>query len=105
MNTTALGYPRIGAGRELKKATEAFWAGRIPAAEPERTGADLRRLTWQTLREAGLSGTASNTFLVRPRAGQGRAGECRAGQGSLTWPGWMRISPWPEARTASRRLS
>jgi 5-methyltetrahydropteroyltriglutamate--homocysteine methyltransferase len=31
METTVLGYPRIGARRELKKATEAFWAGRESA--------------------------------------------------------------------------
>ena len=30
---TILGYPRIGRRRELKKAVEAFWAGRIDAAE------------------------------------------------------------------------
>ena len=28
---TILGYPRIGRRRELKKAVEAFWAGKISA--------------------------------------------------------------------------
>ena len=29
--STVLGYPHIGANRELKKAVEAYWAGRIDA--------------------------------------------------------------------------
>jgi len=64
IETTVLGYPRIGARRELKKASEGFWAGRIPAAELERTAADLRRLTWETLRDAGLTSIPSNTFSL-----------------------------------------
>jgi 5-methyltetrahydropteroyltriglutamate--homocysteine methyltransferase len=68
METTVLGYPRIGERRELKKATEAFWAGRGSiserAAELADTAAALRRQTWQTLREAGLTGIPSNTFSL-----------------------------------------
>jgi 5-methyltetrahydropteroyltriglutamate--homocysteine methyltransferase len=64
MDTTVLGYPRIGERRELKKATEAFWAGRATAAALEQTAAELRRQTWQTLHEAGLTGIPSNTFSL-----------------------------------------
>ena len=64
METTVLGYPRIGARRELKKATEAFWAGRETAAGLEETAATLRRQAWETLRDAGLSGIPSNTFSL-----------------------------------------
>jgi len=64
METTVLGYPRIGGQRELKKATEAFWAGRETAAGLEATAATLRRQTWETLRDAGLSGIPSNTFSL-----------------------------------------
>ena len=28
IRTNILGYPRVGAGRELKKAEEAYWAGK-----------------------------------------------------------------------------
>ncbi|WP_242904880.1 5-methyltetrahydropteroyltriglutamate--homocysteine S-methyltransferase [Actinomadura terrae] len=62
MNTTILGYPRIGERRELKFATEDYWAGRIDAAALEQTGADLRARTWRTLRDAGLDAVPSNTF-------------------------------------------
>jgi 5-methyltetrahydropteroyltriglutamate--homocysteine methyltransferase len=64
MEATVLGYPRIGGRRELKKATEAFWAGQETAAGLEETAAALRRQTWETLREAGLSGIPSNTFSL-----------------------------------------
>ncbi|GAA2411047.1 5-methyltetrahydropteroyltriglutamate--homocysteine S-methyltransferase [Actinomadura vinacea] len=62
MNTTILGYPRIGARRELKFATEDYWAGRIDAAALEEAGADLRGTVWTQLRDAGLDTIPSNTF-------------------------------------------
>ena len=64
METTVLGYPRIGVRRELKKATEAFLAGRETRVGLTDTAAALRRETWETLRDAGLSGIPSNTFSL-----------------------------------------
>jgi 5-methyltetrahydropteroyltriglutamate--homocysteine methyltransferase len=64
MESTVLGYPRIGPQRELKKATEAYWAGRETAAGLEQTAAGLRRQTWEALRDAGLSDIPSNTFSL-----------------------------------------
>ncbi|KXK63671.1 5-methyltetrahydropteroyltriglutamate--homocysteine methyltransferase [Micromonospora rosaria] len=60
--STVLGYPRIGANRELKKAVEAYWAGAIDATVLERTGATLRAEVWRTLRNARLDAIPSNTF-------------------------------------------
>ncbi|XVQ06292.1 5-methyltetrahydropteroyltriglutamate--homocysteine S-methyltransferase [Spirillospora sp. CA-255316] len=62
MKTTILGYPRIGARRELKFATEDYWAGRIDAAALRKAGADLRGTVWTELRDAGLDAIPSNTF-------------------------------------------
>ncbi|WP_131736022.1 5-methyltetrahydropteroyltriglutamate--homocysteine S-methyltransferase [Actinomadura roseirufa] len=62
MNTTILGYPRIGPRRELKVATEDHWAGRADDAALLETGARLRAQVWTTLRDAGLDGIPSNTF-------------------------------------------
>ncbi|MRX42592.1 5-methyltetrahydropteroyltriglutamate--homocysteine S-methyltransferase [Agromyces kandeliae] len=56
---TILGYPRIGRRRELKRAVEAFWAGRIDAAELGRTAAGLRAATRERLAELGLGRTDS----------------------------------------------
>ncbi|TDD88859.1 5-methyltetrahydropteroyltriglutamate--homocysteine S-methyltransferase [Actinomadura rubrisoli] len=64
IETTVLGYPRIGPDRELKRAVEAYWAGGVTAAELERTGADLRRSVWTGLRDAGLGQIPSNTFSL-----------------------------------------
>ncbi|MEU5154684.1 5-methyltetrahydropteroyltriglutamate--homocysteine S-methyltransferase [Glycomyces sp. NPDC021274] len=39
---TALGYPRIGPKRELKRALEAYWSGRLDAAGLEAAAASVR---------------------------------------------------------------
>lgn len=49
-----LGYPRIGAQRELKKATEAYWKGDISRGDLEATGQALRLSHWQIQQNAGL---------------------------------------------------
>ncbi|WP_227367524.1 5-methyltetrahydropteroyltriglutamate--homocysteine S-methyltransferase [Halomonas sp. M20] len=49
-----LGYPRIGAQRELKHALEAYWKGEIDQAALEETGAELRKRHWDDQRDAGL---------------------------------------------------
>ncbi|WP_422771294.1 5-methyltetrahydropteroyltriglutamate--homocysteine S-methyltransferase [Plantactinospora sp. WMMC1484] len=60
--STVLGYPRIGANRELKKAVEAYWAGSLDAEALERTAAGLRAEVWRTLANARLDAIPSNTF-------------------------------------------
>src|SRR6218665_1880288 len=52
--THILGFPRIGARRELKFALEKHWRGEIDASALEATGADLRARHWQAQRAAGL---------------------------------------------------
>jgi len=57
---TILGYPRIGRRRELKKAVEAFWAGKITVDELEATAAGLRAATRDRLVALGLGATDSS---------------------------------------------
>lgn len=59
---TILGSPRIGPHRELKRAVEKYWAGRIDRAELESVAATLRRDTWASLVAAGLDSVPVNTF-------------------------------------------
>ena len=59
---TILGSPRIGPHRELKRAIEGYWAGRITRAELESVAAYLRRETWAALSVAGLDSVPVNTF-------------------------------------------
>lgn len=52
--THNLGFPRIGADRELKKAQEAYWRGDINQTELEAIGRELRLAHWQLQADAGL---------------------------------------------------
>jgi 5-methyltetrahydropteroyltriglutamate--homocysteine methyltransferase len=49
-----LGFPRIGAQRELKQALEANWKGNLSEADLLATGKTLRARHWQTQRDAGI---------------------------------------------------
>ena len=57
-----LGYPRIGAQRELKKATEAYWKGECTRSELESTGRELRLRHWQVQQDAGLDFVSVGDF-------------------------------------------
>ena len=56
---TILGYPRIGANRELKKALESFWKEASTEADLEATAAGLRATTRERLAGLGLGATTS----------------------------------------------
>jgi 5-methyltetrahydropteroyltriglutamate--homocysteine methyltransferase len=59
---TITGSPRIGPKRELKRATEGYWAGRTNRSDLETVAATLRRDTWSQLAAAGLDSVPVNTF-------------------------------------------
>ncbi|OBF81939.1 5-methyltetrahydropteroyltriglutamate--homocysteine S-methyltransferase [Mycobacterium sp. 852002-51163_SCH5372311] len=59
---TVTGSPRIGPNRELKRATEGYWAGRTSRADLESVAATLRHDTWSGLAAAGLDSVPVNTF-------------------------------------------
>ncbi|PAT05654.1 5-methyltetrahydropteroyltriglutamate--homocysteine S-methyltransferase [Corynebacterium hadale] len=52
---TIEGYPRIGANRELKRALESYWAGRIDADTFRSTTHALRIDNYNHLRDLGLT--------------------------------------------------
>lgn len=54
MRTHTLGFPRIGTDRELKKAVEAYWKGRISRDGLDRAAADIRLRNWTMQHEAGV---------------------------------------------------
>ncbi|HSR27097.1 MAG TPA: 5-methyltetrahydropteroyltriglutamate--homocysteine S-methyltransferase, partial [Actinomycetes bacterium] len=64
VSSTVHGFPRIGDRRELKTATEGYWAGRVPAEELEATARELRRQAWTFLRDAGVGQVPSNHFSL-----------------------------------------
>jgi 5-methyltetrahydropteroyltriglutamate--homocysteine methyltransferase len=59
---TVTGSPRIGPKRELKRATEGYWAGRTSRSQLESVAATLRRDMWADLAAAGLDSVPVNTF-------------------------------------------
>jgi len=53
--THNIGFPRIGVERELKRAQESYWAGKITQDELEAVGRELRARHWRVQADAGLS--------------------------------------------------
>ena len=49
-----LGFPRIGVQRELKRATEDYWAGTLDRPGLEQVGKTLRARHWAIQSDAGL---------------------------------------------------
>lgn len=45
--SSIIGFPRIGQNRELKKALEAFWAGKCSQSELESVARELRAKHWE----------------------------------------------------------
>src|SRR5262245_35774810 len=62
MLTQNLGYPRIGAQRQLKKACELYWAGTIDLATLDQTAKTIRQENWQTQLDAGIDLIPCNDF-------------------------------------------
>ncbi|PZQ12565.1 MAG: 5-methyltetrahydropteroyltriglutamate--homocysteine S-methyltransferase [Rhodanobacter denitrificans] len=61
---TNLGFPRIGAKRELKRALEAYWRGDSSAAHLQEEAARLRHRHWQLQRDAGAELVPCNDFSL-----------------------------------------
>ncbi|MFF0587265.1 5-methyltetrahydropteroyltriglutamate--homocysteine S-methyltransferase [Streptomyces sp. NPDC003781] len=59
---TVYGYPRQGRNRELKKAVEGYWQGRVGAGALRSTAAGLRRSTWRQLADAGVHEVPTGDF-------------------------------------------
>jgi 5-methyltetrahydropteroyltriglutamate--homocysteine methyltransferase len=57
-----LGYPRVGAHRELKKASEQYWAGKITRNDLFAAARQIRLQNWQTQVDAGIDLIPCNDF-------------------------------------------
>ena len=62
--THNLGFPRIGARRELKQALEAYWRGDINEERLQTTAAELRRQHWIVQRETGIDLIPAGDFAL-----------------------------------------
>ncbi len=62
LKTATLGFPRIGANRELKKAIESYWKGAISIDELKQISSEIKSKNWQTQKDAGIHFVPSNDF-------------------------------------------
>ncbi len=62
-----LGFPPLGAARELKRATEGYWSGKTSRADLLATAAGLRARHWTLQRDAGLDLVPVNDFSLYDR--------------------------------------
>ncbi|EXJ75545.1 5-methyltetrahydropteroyltriglutamate-homocysteine methyltransferase [Cladophialophora psammophila CBS 110553] len=62
VQSSILGFPRMGVNRDLKKATEAYWAGKISQDELLAEGKRLRLEHWKIQKDAGVDIIPSNDF-------------------------------------------
>lgn len=62
--STVLGYPRIGARRELKFVLEKYWRGGAAAIELEGVAAELRAANHETQKTCGIDLLTCNDFSL-----------------------------------------
>ncbi|MGO4275487.1 5-methyltetrahydropteroyltriglutamate--homocysteine S-methyltransferase, partial [Paenibacillus sp. TAF58] len=62
VKSSVLGYPRIGADREWKKALEAFWSGKLEESELHRQLQEIRLNHLRKQQEKGIDFIAVNDF-------------------------------------------
>ena len=62
LKTATLGFPRIGANRELKKAVESYWKKSSSQIDLQKTASEIRKANWQAQKNAGISFIPANDF-------------------------------------------
>ncbi|UBZ14318.1 5-methyltetrahydropteroyltriglutamate--homocysteine S-methyltransferase [Flagellimonas marinaquae] len=62
MKTSNLGYPRIGAHRELKRACEKYWSNKISLEDLIEAGKSIRAENWKLQQEKEIDLIPSNDF-------------------------------------------
>ena len=62
--SSCLGFPRIGAARELKRALEATWRGESEERELRRVAQQLRLTHWMQMQERGIDHIPCNDFSL-----------------------------------------
>lgn len=62
VQSSILGFPRMGRLRDLKKANEAYWAGKLSRDDLLAEGKRLRAEHWKIQKDAGVDVIPSNDF-------------------------------------------
>ncbi|KAG5342512.1 putative 5-methyltetrahydropteroyltriglutamate--homocysteine methyltransferase [Termitomyces sp. J132] len=64
VSSSVLGFPRIGANREVKKAVEAYWAGKISAEDLNKAAAEVKKASWNAVKTQGVDFVPSGEFSL-----------------------------------------
>ncbi|KAF8663377.1 hypothetical protein AX16_000952 [Volvariella volvacea WC 439] len=64
VSSSVLGFPRIGANREIKKAVEAYWAGKLSAEELTKAAAAIKLDSWNRVKSQGVDFIPSGEFTL-----------------------------------------
>ena len=64
MQTSVIGFPRIGTLRELKFASEKYFKKEIEAGELLQKAQELRKTHWLTQKNAGITYISSFHFMI-----------------------------------------
>ena len=62
VQSAVLGFPRMGRLRDLKKANEAYWGGKLSRDDLLAEGKRLRLEHWKIQKDAGVDIIPSNDF-------------------------------------------
>ncbi|KAK3313864.1 cobalamin-independent synthase [Apodospora peruviana] len=62
VKSSVLGFPRMGVLRDLKKANEAYWGGKLSQSDLLAEGKRLRLAHWKIQKDAGVDIIPSNDF-------------------------------------------
>jgi 5-methyltetrahydropteroyltriglutamate--homocysteine methyltransferase len=64
VKSASLGFPRIGAHRELKKVLELYWKGKASERELKDTAKKIREINWRLQSDKGIDLIPSNDFSL-----------------------------------------
>lgn len=64
MKVSVVGFPRIGANRELKRVTESYFKGQISQSELLTEVVSLRNAQWKLQRDNGVDFISSNDYSL-----------------------------------------
>lgn len=64
VSSSVLGFPRIGANREVKKAVEAYWAGKLSLEDLNKAAAETKKASWTSVKAHGVDFIPSGEFSL-----------------------------------------
>ena len=103
--THNLGFPRIGAKRELKFALESYWKGQSSRDELKTLGAELRRRHWQDQAALDLVPVGDFAFYDQVLDMSFTLATFRSACAAFTGMRWTTISAWRADVRPSRPMS